>query len=301
MDYPKSVPGVGLVDGKFVDEDQVNGTTGSLIPAAWGNAVTDELLSILARSGVVPDEAQVNQLALAIFDSPTFGVGAKGATAAQFDSDLSLATTAFVQRALGNFSGQVAVAVTQSLTIADAGKIINASKTIALTLPVGVAGSVGATFQINNAGDGVVTVQAAGGNSLYGIGSGTPRTFVLGPGDCVTIAYVGGNAWYAWGGLQLGASAAFGSILAGNGFQKLPTGKIRQWGLSPVIASGASVVLTLPIAFPNAAHNCHVTLAGGIPNEQYTPSVQITTTTLAINHRASAGAPANYFWSVEGN
>lgn len=62
MDYPKSVPGVGLVDGKFVDEDQVNGTPGSLIPATWGNAVTDEILGVLAEADVAPAEANNGQL-----------------------------------------------------------------------------------------------------------------------------------------------------------------------------------------------------------------------------------------------
>lgn len=66
MDYPKSVPGVGLVDGKFVDENQVTGTPGSLIPAAWGNAVTDELLGVLGEAGVVPDEANNGQLRASI-------------------------------------------------------------------------------------------------------------------------------------------------------------------------------------------------------------------------------------------
>ena len=40
MDFPKSVPNIGLVDGQFVDENVSTGTPGSLIPSAWGNAVT---------------------------------------------------------------------------------------------------------------------------------------------------------------------------------------------------------------------------------------------------------------------
>lgn len=66
MDYPKSVAGVGLVDGKFVDENATTGQVGSLIPSAWGNAVTDEILAVLAAAGIVPDEAKFNQLALAV-------------------------------------------------------------------------------------------------------------------------------------------------------------------------------------------------------------------------------------------
>lgn len=33
---PKSVPGVGLVGGKFVDENTATGQQGSLIPSVWG-------------------------------------------------------------------------------------------------------------------------------------------------------------------------------------------------------------------------------------------------------------------------
>lgn len=67
MDFPKSVAGVGLVDGKFVDEDQVNGTPGSLIPAQWGNDVTEEILNVVREVGDVPAEATKNQLVSAIW------------------------------------------------------------------------------------------------------------------------------------------------------------------------------------------------------------------------------------------
>ncbi|MCA8035384.1 hypothetical protein LGM46_20675 [Burkholderia arboris] len=61
MDYPKSVPGVGLVGGKFVDEDP-NGQIGSLIPSKWGNDLTDEVLNVLREAGINPDEATTTQL-----------------------------------------------------------------------------------------------------------------------------------------------------------------------------------------------------------------------------------------------
>lgn len=66
MDYPKSVPSAGLVNGKFVDENPVAGTPGSLIPASWGNAVTQEIVSAISAAGMVPAENQTNQLTLAI-------------------------------------------------------------------------------------------------------------------------------------------------------------------------------------------------------------------------------------------
>lgn len=66
MDYPISVPSVGLVGGKFADEDPLAGTPGSLIPAQWGNAVTDEILHVITVAGLTPDEAVNTQLATAI-------------------------------------------------------------------------------------------------------------------------------------------------------------------------------------------------------------------------------------------
>lgn len=66
MDYPKSVPGIGLVNGKFVNEDVVGGLPGSLIPATWGNGVTDELLNVVKSAGLEPSENDATQLLQAI-------------------------------------------------------------------------------------------------------------------------------------------------------------------------------------------------------------------------------------------
>ena len=66
MDYPKSVPSAGLVNNKFVDEDPITGTPGSLIPATWGNSVTQEILEVIRSSGAVVDEADNTQLRAAI-------------------------------------------------------------------------------------------------------------------------------------------------------------------------------------------------------------------------------------------
>lgn len=66
MDYPKSVPNVGLVNGKFVDENTSTGQVGSLIPSTWGNAVTDELLNVIRAGGEQPEESDNDQLLAAI-------------------------------------------------------------------------------------------------------------------------------------------------------------------------------------------------------------------------------------------
>ena len=123
MDYPKSVPGVGLVGGKFIDENVQTGQQGSLIPAVWGNAVTDEILAVIAGAGLTPTESAYDQLLKAIraliasgavttYESSAAvlladGVASAGArnTAARGDhrhpTDTSLAPTELVQGAKG--------------------------------------------------------------------------------------------------------------------------------------------------------------------------------------------------------
>lgn len=66
MDYPASVANVGLVNGKFANENPSAGIVGSLIPAEWGNAVTDELVAIIKAANLTPSEADSAQVLAAI-------------------------------------------------------------------------------------------------------------------------------------------------------------------------------------------------------------------------------------------
>jgi hypothetical protein len=66
VDFPKSVPSAGLVNGAFVDENPITGTAGSLIPASWGNGVTREILEVINAAGLTPSESNLTQLLGAI-------------------------------------------------------------------------------------------------------------------------------------------------------------------------------------------------------------------------------------------
>ncbi|MEO6676963.1 MAG: hypothetical protein ABIO21_06260 [Pseudomonas sp.] len=66
MDYPKSVPSAGLVNGQFVDENPLTGVPGSLIPASWGNSVTQEILGVINGAGAAANESDNGQLNVAI-------------------------------------------------------------------------------------------------------------------------------------------------------------------------------------------------------------------------------------------
>ncbi|CAG4905995.1 phage tail protein [Paraburkholderia saeva] len=65
MDYPQD-PSVGLVDGKFVDENEATAQVGSLIPSSWGNSVTDEIINVQNAAGIEADEAAHDQLLKAL-------------------------------------------------------------------------------------------------------------------------------------------------------------------------------------------------------------------------------------------
>lgn len=270
MDYPKDAS-VGLLNGKFTDGNPLLGIPASRDPASWANAVTDEMINVIQAAGLVPMENNHGQLLAAINTL----INALKLTAPQFDSDASLATTEFVQRALGNFAGEANITADTVLTPAHAGLIINAFGTVTLTLPLGVSVVPGVVFKINNTGGGVITVQASAGNNLYAIGNGTARAFALQSGEELTIAYVGGGAWYAWGSGQLGLSRAFNAWLGNPGWRRLPTGEIEQWATQPLTAVGSYnqhsiggtvfytnyYKVTYPIAFPSAVYEAEVTLA----------------------------------------
>lgn len=66
MDYPVSDSNARLVDGKFTDGDPVNAVPPSKNSAVYQNAIHDELLNVISGGGLIPDEAQLNQVLLAI-------------------------------------------------------------------------------------------------------------------------------------------------------------------------------------------------------------------------------------------
>lgn len=65
MDYPQD-PSVGLVDGKFVDENEVAAQIGSVIPSSWSNAITDEIMNVQEAAGIEADENAHDQLLKAL-------------------------------------------------------------------------------------------------------------------------------------------------------------------------------------------------------------------------------------------
>lgn len=179
------------------------------------------------------------------------GIITGAATPALFDNDTSLATTGFVQRALGNFRGIVALTGATTLNETHIGKFISCGiGPYTVTLPAASSGTIGSTLTFVATSNSIAISRAGSDNLLFGNGS-SGTSITLNAGDTVTITWASPTSWtLAGGSAQLKYSNNFGASILSNGYQKLPSGLILQWGTFVTDGAGASTV-TLPIAFPN--------------------------------------------------
>lgn len=224
--------------------------------------------------------------------------GPNWTTPPQFASDKSFATTEFVQRALGSYSGFVTLAVTTALTAAHVGKIIlpTAAGT-SLTLPPVAGLPAGSKIKFYGNQFGASILPPSGGLTLNGAGK---ASIALGIYDTAEFALTS-SGWYCTGGsTSLIGSSVFDASLGSSGYQKLPSGLILQWGRS-VIAGGASALITYPIAFPNQAFWA---VAGIDDGTNSTTAASATTsglaqTTLTVRNRSATSDIC--WWMTLGN
>lgn len=89
----------------------------------------------------------------------------------------------------------------------------------------------------------------------------------------------------------------FGASLAANGYQKLPSGLIIQWG-SLSVNTDATGAVVFPVAFPNAFLNAHATAVRPSASNDYGVSVNSTSTTgLSI---VNDGVTTTVYWMALG-
>ncbi|TFF37408.1 hypothetical protein E3U47_18005 [Pseudomonas sp. RIT623] len=236
MDYPKSLPNAGLVGGKFIDEDVVNGTPGSLIPSAWGNAVTDELLSVIVGAGMVPNEADLTQLLKAIRLIVQGGSGA-------FAVDTGIANTYVVAYA------PAITAFTDGLRLSFRAKTAN---------------SGASTFAPNG-----LVAKPLLGLSKVALQGGE----IVADGQCTVVWSAAIDSWIlissTGGALQVAEPTKSNHAVpfawlpkrsfAANDYIRVPDvpgGLIVQWGVGTLPASGTTssrTTVTYPTRFPTAA------------------------------------------------
>lgn len=173
---------------------------------------------------------------------------------AQFDNSGKLATTGFVQRALGNYQKVIGPPGSTTLQATDIGSYVEytAGSGITTTLPSAVACAGGAFTFYNNTAF-TVSIAAAAGQTIN-VGRSNITSFNLTAGDNA-IVISDGASWSVLGSMQMAQSSLFGASFSTPGYQKLPNGIIVQWtgwtasGASPNVAYSSTA--TLPIAFPS--------------------------------------------------
>ncbi len=192
--------------------------------------------------------------------SPALTGNPTAPTPARFDRDTSIATTEFVQRALGGFSAVSATSAAYTLTVENGGNLfyIFTGSPFNITLPA--SGTLQPGWSITFVGINLATVSIVtqGADLIDAINAASALTSApLGYGESMTMTYIGGGMFVASGAntANMRQAGMFGSSLASSGYQKLPSGLIVQWGTNTIPAGTANNPVTLPIAFPNSFRN----------------------------------------------
>jgi hypothetical protein len=173
-------------------------------------------------------------------------------TAPQFDNDTSPASTAFVQRALGNLAGRATYTTSTSIAAADVGKWIfipSGTGSISLSLPATVLPNGSRYYVYNNTTASNVTITTTGAITSGTVGA--LGSVVVGPGQTFDITTDGVNNWVVSQG-DLSRQAAFARSLTANGYQVLPGGLMIQWGsYTHGTTDGATTSVTFVPSFNN--------------------------------------------------
>ena len=110
----------------------------------------------------------------------------------------------------------------------------------------------GATIRVHNFGTSSMSLTIQGTDKMQEtldvVSNGDPRSI---PSDTyVDCVYIGNKLWLLSGTGVMGKTRLFMSSLTGNGFQKLPSGLLLQWGISGGTLGDIQIVF--PIVFPSA-------------------------------------------------
>jgi|GEM_PF-1034303 len=299
----KYVPPIGAnADAPYVDGNPTAGIKGSPVPAAAIEHPMREIMAVITGAGLVPDVEQLDQLKAAIAkmiaDRASLATTEQAGlvelatsaevlagtdaergvtpatlanllnnltTPAQFANDKKAATTAFVQRALGNVAGINGYAANTILGALDCGKIVFAQGAgLTFTLPLASSVPRGTVIEIYGNGAGVTAARQGADTLVNGLAGGAATSIAIGGYDSARFVAVS-SAWYVLGGsVHLAGTSNMNASLNSNGFQRFPSGLLWQWmHITDAIAAGGNRVLTFPYAFPASVLFAHATARHG--------------------------------------
>lgn len=169
----------------------------------------------------------------------------------QFDRTLKLATTGFVQQALGNHQGIIGCVQNTTISPVAAGSAIMLLGLTAYTVqfPSPADMPQGARFKAICTNPAGVTITCARPNSFMSPNGNYADTFIVGMGDVIEFIKLD-LTWTINGTATTFTSPQFKAQLTQNGWQRLPSGLILQWG---AIFTATDSIITYPIVFPTGA------------------------------------------------
>ena len=160
-------------------------------------------------------------------DSPAFTGTPTGPTQSQFDASTKLATTEFVQRALGSLRGATKYSAATTLTVDDAGKMViltgaaTANTTLTLPAPDTCAGM---TFVLcNNNSTYALTLATASSSFLKDSSNWGVSTITVSPfGNTIVVS--DGINWCVIGGGSSSSSSSGKTLFTSSGTFTVPAG-----------------------------------------------------------------------------
>jgi hypothetical protein len=148
---------------------------------------------------------------------------------------------------------------------------------------------------VADGGTGASTITA--NSVILGNGTSTLSGNLVAPSTSGNVLVSNGTTWNS---SALSSLSAFDKSLSANGYQKLPSGLIMQWGESASANSDSSVSVTFPIVFPSACvsvvitgNKSMVTTGQGIQTVQ-----SVSTTGFQINNGQDTAM--TFFWLAMG-
>jgi hypothetical protein len=208
--------------------------------------IMEELMAIISAAGITPTQGNLTQLLTALRSAGVFQ------NPGLFDNTTKVATTAFVQRALGSLAGFTSVNASTTLTSAQLGTHVQIAQVTpsgqTFTLPASATVIAGVGYWITNDSPYAQTVKANAVENINPVGN----SFLLQSKETVFVFSQGTSSqWNLFGTI---AALVFGASLGANGYQKLPGGLIMQWG-QELLNGTTQVAVTFPIAFPTTVRS----------------------------------------------
>lgn len=236
---------------QWVVHNRTSGAFTLTLKTAAGNgwAVTQGRQRMLVCNSVDVYSPELDFVNTVLTGSPT------AVTPAQFDASTRVATTAYVKSAGMRYSDVLQITSGPLQVLAEhAGKLIDfpSSYTGQVTMPLASTIPPGEVFSFWSGVAIPVNVAVQGVDTLYMSGT-TVKNVDLRDGDTLELTKIGSlgsGSWMATGGsAQLKYAGALASSLAANGYQKLPSGLIMQWGATTVTQANTWTVVNLPTPF----------------------------------------------------